>query len=150
MTARNALAASTVAATLLTVVAFNGCGERPTKVRLEGGRQTLFVLSGSGALSFLRVYGPQQRSLGSDLNYVIWEIEPIEGPLEGKPVEQLRRIQYGVVPNGYKQKYPEQGAPPPDLEPGQTYEYWLETTDAPRAHGYFEIRDGRAVELAER
>ena len=139
---------SFVTASAFTVVLLTACGERQTMVRLEGGSQPTFVLSGSGDLGELRIYGPRQRSVGSDLDYVVWEIEAMGGQNEGRPVERLRRIQYGLVPEAYKQKFPEYATTAPPLEPGERYEYWFITTDAPHARGYFEVRDGKAVVVA--
>jgi hypothetical protein len=53
------------------------------------------------------------------------------------------------VPQGYQQSYPEDGTPPPPLSPGNKYEYWFDTTDAPHARSYFVIRDIRAVAVED-
>jgi hypothetical protein len=121
--------------------------ERATKVTLAGGNPPGFVLSGSGELGDLRIYGPKQREVSSDLSFVIWEIEPIDGFLNGKLIEDIGSIKYGVVPQGYKQIYPENGATAPALVVGEKYQYWFQTINAPQARSYFEIRDNKAVEV---
>ena len=128
----------------LLVLCVFGC-ERPTKVRLAGANPPVFLLSGSGKLGTLRIYGPKQRDVGSDKNFAIWEIKPIEGYINGEPVESLREITYGIVPKGYKQIYPEGGLPAPGLVAGERYQYWFQTINAPHARGYFEIVDGKPV-----
>jgi hypothetical protein len=133
--------------TLIPLLLFMATCERPTVVKLGGGNPPTFTLSGSGELGDLRIYGPKQRDVGSDLSFAMWEIMPVNGYLEGEPIERLGKITYGVVPKGYKQIYPENDAPAPALVPGQKYEYWFQTINAPHARGYFEIKDGKAVEI---
>jgi hypothetical protein len=123
--------------------------ERATKVVLTGGNPPTFDLSGSGELGDLRIYGPKQRDVGSDLSFVIWEIEPIDGYTNGKLIEDIGSIKYGVVPPGYKQIYPENEAMAPPLVAGEKYQYWFQTLNAPHARAYFEIRDNNAVELPD-
>ena len=123
--------------------------ERRTHVKLEGGERPVFVLSGSGTLGNLVVYGPKQRDIVGDRSNAMWEILPRKGYLEGRSVEELERITYGIVPQGYKQKYPERSAPPPSLVPGVKYAYWFNTVNAPHARKHFEIRDGKAVEIPD-
>jgi hypothetical protein len=123
--------------------------ERPTKVKLEGGIPPTFVLSGSGTLGDLVIYGPKQRDVGSDRNHAIWEIQPIRGFMNGEQVETIGTIKYGEVPQGYKQIYPANNAAPRSLVSGIKYGYWFQTVDAPHARASFEIRDGKAVEITE-
>ena len=99
---------------LLAAWAFAGC-ERSTRVRVEGETSPVFVLSGSGALANLAVYSPDYAAKAEvpfDENFMLWEIKPIGGDLQGTPVENLRRITYGVVPQGYIQKRPQAGSAP--------------------------------------
>jgi hypothetical protein len=56
-------------------------------------------------------------------------------------------VKYGVLPTGYQQIYLEDGSPPPLLVPGVRYEYWFQTSGAPHARAYFEIHDGKAVDV---
>src|SRR5262245_17727592 len=101
---------------LLLATACSSTRDRTTKISLEGGNVPAFVLSGSGLLGDFVVYGKKQRNTGSDRDYATWEIEPISGYLAGKPLDELKSINYGVLPQGYKQVYPENNASPPPLE----------------------------------
>lgn len=134
----------------LLVSQFLSCGssERNTQVRFEGGNPPIFVISGSGKLSDLIVYGPRQRETGGDRAFAVWEIKPKGGRNESLPLDDLRKIQYGVVPKNYVQVYPEDNASPPSLVEGQRYEYWFQTLNAPHARAYFEIQGGKPVELS--
>jgi len=131
----------------VTVVIFMASCERSTAVSLQGRYPPTFVLSGSGKLADFRIYGPKQRNVASDLNYVFWEIQPTKASFDGERVESLGEIRYGVVPNGYKQIYPENDGPPPMLVAGEKYEYRFQTNNAAHARAYFEIKGGNAVEL---
>lgn len=118
-------------------------------MRLEGENPPRFVLSGSGRLGTVIVFGPEQEPIAEsdpgDDTFALWEIEPDKkGEGGAMPVEELAVVTYGVVPAGYKQIKPKNG-PPPDLLPGKRYRYWFVTVNAPHAAGYFEIRDGKAV-----
>ena len=122
--------------------------QRATRVRMESGNPPVFVLTGSGLLAHLLICR-SRREDGDDLDFAMWEIEPIGGYKHGRLVEDIGAITYGVVPPGYKQSYPENGAAPPALQPGNKYEYWFDTTNAPHARSYFVIRDLRAVEVQD-
>jgi hypothetical protein len=122
--------------------------ENATKVTLEGNDPLTFILSGSGELDDLIIYGSRQRDVGSDRNYAIWEIQPINGYMKGDQIARIGKIKYGIVPEGYKQIYPENNEVPPALVPGERYEYWFITSNAPHARKYFEIRDGKAREIS--
>jgi hypothetical protein len=120
--------------------------ERSTKVRLEGGNPPTFVLSGSGELSDLVIYGPKQRDIIGDRAFAVWEIKPINGHEGAESIESLSPIKYGSVPKNYIEVYPGNGASAPPLIEGEKYQYWFQTINAPHARGYFEIRNGKPVE----
>ena len=122
--------------------------QRATRVRMESGNPPVFVLTGSGLLAHLLICR-SRREDGDDLDFAMWEIEPIGGYKHGRLVEDIGAITYGVVPPGYRQSYPENGAAPLALQPGNKYEYWFDTTNAPHARSYFVIRDLRAVEVQD-
>jgi hypothetical protein len=125
-------------------------GERPTRVKIEASNPPVFVLSGSGKLSVFVMHGPKrQRNIVGDRAYAVWEIKSSRGDENAEDVEFLGAVKYGVVPKNYVQVYPENSAPPPPLVEGERYGYWFQTLNAPHARGYFEIRDGKAVELAK-
>lgn len=123
-----------------------GC-ERSTHVRVEGGATPVFVISGSGKLASFVVYSPDFAKKAEspwDENFAVWKIKTTGGHLNGTPVGQLERITYGVLPDGYRQVKPQLGSAPP-LNEGQKYFYDVETTNAPGAAGYLEIRNSQAV-----
>jgi len=154
---------------------------RATQVRCEGspeGSHPVFVLSGSGTLAHLVIYGPPapDSAEGRDgsaraavakkppgkrdtapldeldaeeASLALWEIEPVGGYDRGRSIEEIGSIQYGVVPRGYRQICPGPDAPAPPLKAGCRYEYWFDTTDAPHARKYFVIRGDRAVEVVD-
>lgn len=121
--------------------------ERTTKVTFKDDNPPTFLLSGSGQLGDLVIYGPKQREVSSDRSFALWEIEPINGFLSGRAVDDIGSIKYGVIPEGYKQVYPEKGAAPPNLVAEEKYEYWFQIINAPHARAYFTIRNNQAVEL---
>lgn len=122
---------------------------RATHVRLEGGNLPVFDLSGSGTLCHFVIYGARPTANGDEESFFLWEIEPTLGYARGRPVEEVGSVQYGVVPPGYKQIYPANGAAPAPLAKGSKYEYWCDTANAPHARKYFVIRGSRAVEVAD-
>ncbi len=121
--------------------------ERRTEVKLDGENPPTFLISGSGKLGELVVYGPEQESIVNpfDDTYALWEVAPKEEG-EAAEVEELEAVTYGVVPKGYKQVKPE-NTPPPTLTEGTRYGYWLVTVNAPHAAGYIEIRNGKAIKV---
>jgi hypothetical protein len=130
----------------LSISLIAGC-ERSTHVRIEGGTTPVFVISGSGRLASFIVYSPdfaEKAQSPWDDSFALWEIKPTEGDLNGTPVGQLERITYGVLPEGYRQVKPQVGSAPP-LTEGQKYFYHVETTGAPWAAGFLEIRNSQAV-----
>lgn len=125
-----------------------GC-ERSTQVRLEGGggMAPVFDLSGSGAVAIFTVYSPDYMTKAKcpgDEDFALWKIKASGGYFSGTWISDLGSIAYGVVPSGYVQVRPKEGAPPPLVE-GQKYSYFVETTNAPGAGGYLEIKNSRAV-----
>jgi hypothetical protein len=107
----------------------------------------VFVISGSGKLASLAVYSPDFTAKAEspwDENFALWKIKPIGGNSTGTPLRKLRRIAYGVLPDGCEQVKPMVGSAP-HLAEGQKYFYEVETTNAPGTAGYFEIRNSRAV-----
>ena len=129
----------------------SGCawrpGEWPTSVRLEGGKIPVFVLSGGGSVATLTVYSPDYMTKAKspdDEDFALWKIKPSAGYLYGAPISDLGSITYGVVPLGYTQIKPKDRVPPP-LTEGQKYFYFVETTNAAGAAGYFEIKNARVI-----
>ena len=123
--------------------------ERETTVKLEGGNPPSFVLTGSGNLGAMTIYGPESEQAKEPFGDTgaLWKIVPEAGYLKGTRVERLHSITYGVVPQGYKQVIPENNESPLPLVTGTRYSYWFDTTNAPHAGGSFEIRNGQATHV---
>jgi hypothetical protein len=123
-----------------------GCLERPTKVTLEGENPPTFKLTGSGNLITLTIgIQSQDKSLTpSERVTKLWQLVPIQR--DGKSVEDVDGITYGIVPDGYKQTFPREGVPAP-LKEGSHYRYYVETINAPHASGMFELKNGHAVRV---
>jgi predicted tellurium resistance membrane protein TerC len=122
---------------------------RATKVRIAGANPPLFVLSGSGVLAHLVIYDATPLKTGEDQSCALWEIEPVAGYHTGRRVEEIGNVEYGRLPDGYRQVCPEAGSAPPALVKGMKYEYWFDTTGAPHARHYFVIRGAKAVEVVD-
>ena len=135
---------------LLMLTSMTACGlfSQRAEVTLSGN-PPLFTLSGRGILGDFIIYGPRQRDVHSDRNFAVWEIEPIKGYLEGAYIADIGSIKYGIVPEGYKQVYPENNQTPPPLIEGVKYNYWLQLINAPHVRKSFEIRDNKAVETPD-
>jgi len=134
-------------AILLVVLCLFVACERRTHVGIEGGVTPVFVLSGSGKLAGLVVYSPEfaEKAVSPwDENFALWKIRPIGGKSAGAPLRSLGRILYGVLPVGYEQVKPSVGAAP-QLREGEKYFYQVETTNAPGAASYLEIRNSQAI-----
>lgn len=116
-----------------------------TSVTISGGTKPVFIVSGTGTLGALIIYGPKQRDVNSDRSYALWEIQPVKGFMNGERLSKIEKVEYGVVPDGYSQIYPEDAKPAPQLKAGERYEYWFRTVSAKEARAYFEIRDGLAI-----
>jgi hypothetical protein len=121
---------------------FLGC-ERHTKLSLKGSNPPKFVMTGSGTLSSIRIGGPEkQRESEGEEAYLYWVIEAKKD--EDRPIERLSPLAYGEVPDGYEQRYPAHGHPPPLIE-GERYLVHIETFDANPFSGYMIIQNGKAI-----
>lgn len=130
---------------LLALSCFLTACERTTHVRIQGTSAPVFWVSGSGRLACLTVYSPdfpEKAKSPSDEDFAVWKIGPKDGH-SGLPLGQLGQIAYGAVPEGYQQLKPSVGSAP-FLKEGEKYFYELNTTDAPGAAGYLEIRNSQA------
>jgi hypothetical protein len=124
--------------------------ERPTEITLRGNNPPTFEISGSGSLVFLRIEAMKPTSeAAGPLGDIVWEIRPEAERSNAKSVEQLKAINYGRVPSGYVQAYPEHGEALPLLN-DEKYRIWIDTLNARGAILYFMIQDGKAVEAKER
>lgn len=132
----------------LMLILIVGCalsGQQATKIKLEGGETPTFVLSGDGLLTDFIVYGPRQRPGNGGKAFTVWQIQSVKGVSDGESIKKIGSIKYGVVPDGYKQIYPENGSTPPPVIQKVRYAYWAQTLNASHAREEFELIDGKAT-----
>src|SRR6266404_3408049 len=126
----------------------SSCGERDTKLTVEGGNPPEFHLSGSGSLVYLRIHGPKVRPAEDETAYIVWEIVPSGGWKNARGMEKIGTIIYGIVPAGYTQVYPEEGKTAPQIIEGEQYHVWAESAGANSASKEFAITKNKVVELS--
>jgi hypothetical protein len=132
---------------LMVIVNSAQISERHTKLLIEGGNPPEFIMTGSGALSSIRISGPQkQRDAEGEEMYLYWVIK-YKARGEARAVEGLGPIVYGRIPEGYLQKYPEKGEAPKLVE-GERYFIRVTTFNANGVEKYFVIRNSK-VEVSD-
>ncbi|HEY6328906.1 MAG TPA: hypothetical protein VI756_06180 [Blastocatellia bacterium] len=123
-----------VGAMSIIVLLFMSACEIPTSISVEGGNVPVFRLLGTGSIHGFGVAG-DDRSL--------WRIVVAnDGVVD---ISKLGPIRYGVVPPGFVQKFPEDGAEPAPLQEGMHYSAGASTINSWPGHDcQFMIRNGRA------
>ncbi|MFL6211510.1 MAG: hypothetical protein ACJ74W_21860 [Pyrinomonadaceae bacterium] len=117
--------------------------EIDTKLSIKGGSPPIFIMSGNGRLTSIRVRGHErQRDAQGEDQYLYRVIQPKKGG--SRSVDDIGSVAYGEVPDGYEQKYPESGKAPPIVE-GQHYYVHIVTANANGADGYFMMLNGKAI-----
>lgn len=117
-----------------------------TDIKLTGGTAPSFIVSGTGFLGLFLIYGDeQQRDTHSDRDFAVWEFVVDGDWYKTARLNGIKKIDFGVVPPGYKQIYPEGGVKPSPLKEGVKYQYWFRLASVPEEKGYFQIKDGKAV-----
>ena len=129
------------------LIACSASNQKSTHIDLDGGEKPTFKLHGGGSLGRFVVYGPRQREGEGGAAFTVWEIAPIDGPLNSRYLWILRSIKYGVVPGGYKQIYPENNVSPPLIVENVNYRYRAEIVSAPWAVADFKLINGKVVEV---
>jgi hypothetical protein len=154
---------------LFIITTGNGC-EVDTKPIVSGGNPPIIEFDGTGGLLQLFVSGPftlEQlkgsykitRGSGSitaeqgkkldkifgDKYYALWQLDPDRS--RNLNVSTLS-ITYGIVPGGWKQVYPANGKPEPLIE-GKFYRVAAPSYNANFKHGYFTIKNNKAVTLSD-
>src|SRR5689334_1371182 len=106
----------------LLFILFSIACEVPTKLTFKGGNPPQFKMTGSGSLALFRIEGSKKQRDVPDAGarYLYWEILPKSEYEYGRAINDVGTITYGEVPEGYIQKYPEQGEPPALIE-GERY-----------------------------
>lgn len=139
---------------LAALVLLTAC-EIDMTVAVDGQNPPTFKLSGSGNLHFFLVSEVAPQNLrrppierNSDKDTVLWEIRPNNLSFEDKRIRKLPPITYGKVPQGFTQKIPVRGEPPPLVE-GRMYSAGGPAANANGGFVLFTIRDGKAVVLDE-
>ena len=122
------------------------CWSKP-RLSVTGGEKPTFHLSRGEALIDFAIMGPRQRPGSGRNGFIVWQFRPIDTSSEAELVRLPGDIQYGVVPAGCKQIYPENDAPPPAIQAAELYLIQMDTFSAPHAQLEFELRDGKIIEL---
>lgn len=123
-----------------------GCGDYKTEIKLTGGSRPTFGLSGSGKILNFTINGPRQRSGEGPEAFTVWEFRPTGNTDDLDSLDRLKVVKYGEVPDGYKQVYPENNSPPPQLVENEPYLLQIFTDNAPWGQIAFELRNGKAIE----
>lgn len=132
---------------VLLIVALS-CGdafERDTKIEMDGKNPPTFELSGNGQLWWIEVLdlSPSDVSVYAP-ERVIWKIKPT-----GKNTHwPLPKITYGIVPSGFTQEIPANGAPPALVEE-KPYNVSAPTSNANGDSMIFMLRNGKASRVTE-
>ena len=120
--------------------------ERAMQARVEGGNPPVFTIwSGTGKFWMISIteYLNDKSLKPSQRDHEIWRVDA-DNPASASYPSTIGKITYGVVPHGYHQSVPNNGAPPA-LVPGKYYSYFIASENAMPARGDFEIRNGNAV-----
>jgi hypothetical protein len=129
------------------------CYEDDMTISLDQGTPPTFKLSGSGNLVFFGVWEvseenkrriPSERNGNDDT--ILWQIWPTGLSRDKTVVRRLPPITYGLVPAGFVQKTPQDGAPP-NLVEGRIYEAGGPNTNANGGFVWFTIKGGKVVKV---
>ena len=118
--------------------------EIDTKIELDGKNPPSFSLSGNGQLWFIEVRDLSPSKISSDApERTIWKITT-----GGGSPSSMAKITYGVVPSGFKQEIPANGAPPA-LGEEKPYSIFANTSNANGDYLMFLIRGGKALKITK-
>lgn len=122
------------------------CGdafERDTKISMDGKNPPTFELSGNGQLWWLEIRDLSPSSISVDApERIVWKIKTIG---ENSP-SSLPKITYGIVPAGFIQEIPANGAPPTLIEE-KPYSISAPTSNANGDSVIFIIRGGKSFRV---
>lgn len=118
-----------------------GC-ERPLTVAIDGKIPPTFTFDGSGELQRILIYQVTKEGKVPPKGSAFWVIVPKGTVVASKSP----KITYGVVPDGFEQRIPENGSPP-KLEEGKVYGFGAVTAEAPGGDIWFTIRDGKSIRV---
>ena len=117
--------------------------EIDTTVQLDGNNPPTFKVSGSGGINFLKVVDITDCNKAFLDCPVVWQIDPLVGQIR---IADLPGIRYGEVPSGFRQTVPVDGASPPALIEGKTYDVFTPTYNANGGGARFVIKGGSSIE----
>ena len=118
------------------------CTRRNT-VTIKQGNPQQFIISAQGLLDVFTVNGPT-RSGGVDKYWVIAPLDPnFESALLTEP------IVYGRVPPGFRQVTPLNGAAPPPITDGVSYNVQLDIRNGGQVHMLFNVQNGKITTEAD-
>lgn len=120
------------------------------------GNPLRFIVSGPGPLQNVQVTGPdlerepyrQGDGVRVGAPKVYWELAAPEG--QERSLDEVGRITYGEVPEGFIQIEPPQGAPPPQLVERDLYNIRFSVSEGHGINRFFVLRDGKIVAEGER
>jgi hypothetical protein len=119
--------------------------EQTTKIKLSASDSGIvtFNLSGTWVIPDFTVYRYSPNiEKPADPRFEVWRFDMTgNDPWKGKVASLLGKVRYGIVPAGYVQQFPDQGAPQ-SLEPGTIYHVVGGGTGE-----YFRIKDGKPEPL---
>lgn len=118
-----------------------GCEEHPYKVTIDGKVPPAFRIKTLDSLYFVRILkypAPESEIYPNEAG--IWQIEV----KKGFETNRYPEIKYGVVPEGFIQKIPQDGSAPPELKEGEEYLFFAPTS-ANMNGVRFKIENGKSV-----
>jgi hypothetical protein len=120
---------------------FIGCEEHPYKISIDDEVPPTFTIKTYDSVYFVRILKyPVETETDINPNEAgIWQIE-----CNGSRPKISTEIKYGVVPDGFIQKIPKDGAAPPALKEGEEYMFFAPTT-ANVGGIKFKIENGKTV-----
>ena len=129
---------------VLLLVASMSCGEPHVAIEIDNQVPPSFKFEGEGAIPFLMVYElPSATSPDMGDARIIWDIRPNDHAHATVP---LGPIKYGIIPDGFIQMVPREGAPPA-LQEGKSYQAGGPPIEMPNGFLRFTIRNGKIVKL---
>lgn len=127
----------------LVCCSLTGClGDRTTGLRVQSGERPIFVFSGGGFLQGFIVRDISHSSIPKGEGDRLWVIGSVSEL--GKHVRHVATIEYGVVPAGYRQTFPE-GVNAPKRPPDGGYLAECVTANSICRPVFFSVRAGKVI-----
>jgi hypothetical protein len=120
-----------------------GClGDHTTGLKLQSGERPVFAFSGGGFLQGFSFRDISQSSTPTGEENRLWVIKSVS--YVGKHVLDVATLEYGVVPAGYRQTFPEGGNAPKRLIDG-SYLAECVTADSICRPLFFKVQNGKVM-----